>query len=106
MYYIGGLHRRFLIFGFLVLCGLAFQALGSIHEYENQVFASRSNSFFVHGGNEGLYGSKVVEQINSSSYDGKPFIRYSILFISSRWSMVDFTSPACLIDLVFFIFLN
>lgn len=79
MHYIGGLHRRFLGFGFLVLCGSAFQALGSIHEYENQVFTSRSNSFFVHGGNEGLYGSNVVEQINSSSYDGKPFIRFEDL---------------------------
>ncbi|KAJ0764533.1 putative transmembrane protein GPR107/GPR108 [Helianthus annuus] len=55
----------------------------SIHEYKNEGFIPRSNSFFFHGGSEGMYASKV--HLNASNQDnsilGKSFIRFeSIIF--------------------------
>lgn len=51
---------------------------GSIHEYKNEGFIPRFNSFFVHGGSEGMYASKVHN--NGSTEDkpinGKSFVRY------------------------------
>lgn len=45
----------------------------SIHEYKNESFTRRANSYFFHGGSEGLYASKVhVEAENSASSDEKP----------------------------------
>lgn len=60
----------------------------SIHEYRNEAFIPRYNSFFFHGGSEGLYASKVQNDSpktslddTSSSLDGKSFIRFdSITF--------------------------
>ncbi|KAI3517506.1 hypothetical protein L1887_16721 [Cichorium endivia] len=56
---------------------------GSIHEYNNEGFIPRFNSFFVHGGSEGMYASKVHG--NGSTEDkpinGKSFVRFeSIIF--------------------------
>ncbi|XWS65562.1 hypothetical protein CRYUN_Cryun05aG0124300 [Craigia yunnanensis] len=59
------------------------QVGGSIHEYQNQSFIRRSNSFFFHGGSEGLYASKLhidPDKKGSSSpednhLNGKSFFR-------------------------------
>lgn len=47
-----------------IIFGLAFlssssisQLAASIHQYQNESFIHRSNSFFFHGGSEGLYAS-------------------------------------------------
>ncbi|KAK8586603.1 hypothetical protein V6N13_010191 [Hibiscus sabdariffa] len=48
----------------------------SIHEYQNQSFFRRSNSFFFHGGSEGLYASKLPVDLN-----GKSFIRFESITI-------------------------
>ncbi|CAL5364009.1 unnamed protein product [Camellia sinensis] len=65
---------------------------GSIHEYKNEAFIPRFNSFFFHGGNEGLYASKVhdisistsISNSTSTSEDkpltGKSFIRFESIF--------------------------
>ncbi|PPD72304.1 hypothetical protein GOBAR_DD30794 [Gossypium barbadense] len=63
------------------------QVGASIHEYQNQSFFRRSNSFFFHGGSEGLYASKLhVDPDKKPSpeenhLNGKSFIRFkSITF--------------------------
>lgn len=62
---------------------------GSIHEYKNQAFIPRSNSFFFHGGSEGLYASRAVADSNARAVseeedkplNGKSFVRFdSITF--------------------------
>ncbi|KAH0465505.1 hypothetical protein IEQ34_005608 [Dendrobium chrysotoxum] len=60
--------------GFFALFSCPLPSLGSIHEYKNGAFIPRSNSFFFHGGSEGLYASEA--SINSSSSDGKSFIQF------------------------------
>ncbi|OMO88620.1 Transmembrane receptor, eukaryota [Corchorus capsularis] len=71
------------------------QVGGSIHEYQNEGFIRRSNSFFFHGGSEGLYASKVnidSDKTSSSSLEenhlnGKSFIRFeSITFRRTKES--------------------
>lgn len=62
-----------LFLGFVVLLSCPMLSLGSIHEYKNGAFIPRSNSFFFHGGSEGLHASEA--SINSSSSDGKSFIQ-------------------------------
>jgi hypothetical protein len=52
------------------------QVGASIHEYQNEPFSRRSNSFFFHGGSEGLYASRVHH--NSSPQD-KPLIGNSFI---------------------------
>ncbi|CAL5404758.1 unnamed protein product [Camellia sinensis] len=64
----------------------------SIHEYNNEPFNPRFNSFFFHGGSEGLYASKLIlphiskQPIPASQHkplnlNGKSFIRFeSIIF--------------------------
>ncbi|CAA2985931.1 transmembrane protein 87A [Olea europaea var. sylvestris] len=60
----------------------------SIHEYKNEAFIPRFNSFFFHGGSEGLYASKILEppkmttnDDNAKPLNGKSFIRFeSIIF--------------------------
>lgn len=52
----------------------------SIHEYQNETFIHRSNSFFFHGGSEGLYASRVTsgnvtQASEDKSLNGKSFIR-------------------------------
>lgn len=83
------------IWGFMTLLNAIIIAgvKGSIHEYKNEAFIPRFNSFFFHGGSEGLYASNVQEQHPSklSSEDankplnGKSFIRFeSITFRRSK----------------------
>ncbi|KAL0359098.1 UNVERIFIED_CONTAM: Transmembrane protein 87B [Sesamum angustifolium] len=74
--------RRAVIFvGILLLfCGNRVRA--SIHEYKNEGFIPRFNSFF-HGGSEGLYASKNLDPPKTTTNDdnnkplqGKSFIRF------------------------------
>ncbi|KAK2376256.1 Lung seven transmembrane receptor family protein [Trifolium repens] len=65
----------------------------SIHDYQNETFIRRANSFFFHGGSEGLYASKPISFNHSlsSSQDnfptGKSFIRFeSITFRRTKES--------------------
>ncbi|CAA7406179.1 unnamed protein product [Spirodela intermedia] len=60
--------------GFVLLCSSAMPVLASIHEYSKQAFAPRSNSYFFHGGSEGLYASEV--QGSTVSNEGKSFIKF------------------------------
>ncbi|KAE8735767.1 Detected protein of confused Function [Hibiscus syriacus] len=69
------------------------QVGGSIHEYQNQSFFRRSNSFFFHGGSEGLYASKLHVDPNKkpspedNHLNGKSFIRFeSIIFRRTKES--------------------
>lgn len=50
----------------------------SIHDYQNETFIRRANSFFFHGGSEGLYASKPIEFNHSLDNfpTGKSFIRF------------------------------
>ncbi|KAL3569920.1 hypothetical protein D5086_029810 [Populus alba] len=62
----------------LFLCMITTQVKGSIHEYRNEAFTTKSNAFFFHGGSEGLYASKASRHLDSSasSQSGKSFIRF------------------------------
>ncbi|KAM7499457.1 hypothetical protein LguiA_023871 [Lonicera macranthoides] len=54
---------------------------GSIHEYKKEAFIPRFNSFFFHGGSEGLYASKLHPTTEDKPLNGKSFIRFeSITF--------------------------
>ncbi|CAD5162964.1 unnamed protein product [Musa acuminata subsp. malaccensis] len=71
------------LLGFLLLC---YRAGASIHEYSNGAFTPRSNSFFFHGGSEGLYASAVVN-ITAPSSDGDSFIQFeSVTFRRTKES--------------------
>ncbi|XP_010938027.1 uncharacterized protein [Elaeis guineensis] len=71
--------------GFLLLAIAPFYALASIHEYSNETFFPRSNSFFFHGGSEGLYASEVA--LSSPTSDGKSLIRFeSVTFRRTKES--------------------
>ncbi|XP_027333405.1 transmembrane protein 87A-like [Abrus precatorius] len=62
----------------------------SIHDYQNDTFIHRSNSFFFHGGSEGLYASKLsyFNDSPSSELNGKSFIRFeSITFRRTKESV-------------------
>ncbi|CAN0923786.1 Transmembrane protein 87B [Linum grandiflorum] len=60
----------------------------SIHEYEDGTFIRRSNSYFFHGGSEGLYASRNQDEIpghlvsmEDKPVKGKSFIRFeSVIF--------------------------
>ncbi|KAJ9684044.1 hypothetical protein PVL29_016506 [Vitis rotundifolia] len=73
---------RFL--GFMLLWSSATVVEASIHEYRNEGFSRRLNSYFFHGGSEGLYASKLhLSHPNSEDkpLNGKSFIRFeSITF--------------------------
>lgn len=85
-------------------CFLISQVSGSIHDYQNQSFIRRSNSFFFHGGSEGLYASKLYidpdkkDSSSSSSspednhLSGKSFIRSSLRFFFSSLFFFCFSS--------------
>ncbi|GMI73230.1 hypothetical protein HRI_000992300 [Hibiscus trionum] len=61
------------------------QVGASIHEYQNQSFFRRSNSFFFHGGSEGLYASNL--HLEENHLNGKSFIRFeSITFQRTKES--------------------
>lgn len=49
----------------------------SIHEYKNEGFVTKFNSFFLHGGSEGMYASKVHSNVSvdDNPIHGKSFIR-------------------------------
>ncbi|XP_015933071.1 uncharacterized protein LOC107459360 [Arachis duranensis] len=76
----------------MILLLLISEVGASIHEYQNETFMRRSNSFFFHGGSEGLYASRVVQQHSQPSEDnnslnGKSFIRFeSITFRRTKES--------------------
>ncbi|KAF3331848.1 transmembrane protein 87B-like protein [Carex littledalei] len=74
-------HLGFLL-GFVVLIGGPNVAIASIHDYSKGVFAPRSNSFFFHGGSEGLYASEATK-----SSDRHSFIRFeSVTFKRTKES--------------------
>lgn len=81
---------EFLVFSLGIVLFFSFpdSALASIHEYSNGVFIPRSNSFFFHGGSEGLYASKVKVLNDSSTSDGgKSSIRFeSVTFKRTKES--------------------
>ena len=67
---------------FFLSCFLTTQQVSaSIHEYPNESFIRRSNSYFLHGGSEGLYASKPeVARVDTDAgedrpLNGKSFIR-------------------------------
>lgn len=70
--------------GFMLLWSSATVVQASIHEYRNEGFSRRLNSYFFHGGSEGLYASKLhLPHPNSEDkpLNGKSFIRFeSITF--------------------------
>lgn len=71
----------------LFLSCFSFTQVGaSIHEYKNEKFVHRSNSFFFHGGNEGLYASRVrVDTSNATSAEASP----SLASLSSDLSQLS-----------------
>ncbi|URE09813.1 lung seven transmembrane domain containing protein [Musa troglodytarum] len=72
-----------LLLGLLLLCH---RAGASIHEYYNGAFIPRSNSFFFHGGSEGLYASAEVN-ITAPASDGNSFIQFeSVTFRRTKES--------------------
>ncbi|PPS05968.1 hypothetical protein GOBAR_AA14669 [Gossypium barbadense] len=85
-----GNNREFICLSYDLIgngCFAINQVGASIHEYQNQSFFRRSNSFFFHGGSEGLYASKLhVDPDKKPSpeenhLNGKSFIRFeSITF--------------------------
>ncbi|XP_008456965.2 uncharacterized protein LOC103496756 [Cucumis melo] len=83
-----------IIFALLVLsCFSISQVLSSIHQYQNESFIHRSNSFFFHGGSEGLYASNSHPLSSNSTdsahqlLDGMSFIRFeSITFRRTKES--------------------
>ncbi|XP_061339207.1 uncharacterized protein LOC133285904 [Gastrolobium bilobum] len=67
--------------------------IASIHDYQNETFIHRANSFFFHGGSEGLYASRVTsfndtQPSEEKSLNGKSFIRFeSITFRRTKESI-------------------
>ncbi|XP_004240844.1 uncharacterized protein [Solanum lycopersicum] len=81
----------YVIEGLLFLTSWIMVVNGSIHEYKDEAFIPRFNSFFFHGGSEGLYASKLQDSPlllsddtnnnNNKPINGKSFIRFeSIIF--------------------------
>lgn len=74
-----------ILISFLLLSSYSFYQVGaSIHEYQNETFIRRSNSFFFHGGSEGMYASKLQSENDKPNSEDKPlngksFIRYTTL---------------------------
>lgn len=74
------------IFIAIVICISLFSIThvdASIHEYKNEAFIRRSNSFFFHGGSEGLYASRLPNVLSSPEdkpLNGKSFIRLFVLY--------------------------
>ncbi|OIW16548.1 hypothetical protein TanjilG_08405 [Lupinus angustifolius] len=86
-----GSYNLFTIFVILYLtCSTSMTHVhASIHDYENETFIHRSNSFFFHGGSEGLYASRVpsFNDTEDNSLNGKSFIRFeSITFRRTKKS--------------------
>ncbi|KAK4403463.1 Transmembrane protein 87B [Sesamum angolense] len=75
--------RRAVIFVGILLLFCENRVRASIHEYKNEGFIPRFNSFFFHGGSEGLYASKNLDPPKTTTNDdnnkplqGKSFIRF------------------------------
>lgn len=84
---------NFCIIVMYLSCYLISQVNASVHEYHNEGFIHRSNSYFFHGGSEGLYASKVrIDADKPTSNEDKPingksFIRFeSINFRRTKLS--------------------
>lgn len=77
---------KYVIEGLLFVSSWVMGVNGSIHEYKDEAFIPRFNSFFFHGGSEGLYASKLQDSPllvsddsnsnNNKPINGKSFIRY------------------------------
>ncbi|KAF4362864.1 hypothetical protein CsatB_008961 [Cannabis sativa] len=78
-------------FIYLSYCSIL-QVGASIHEYHTESFIRRSNSFFFHGGSEGLYASKPRSENDKlvsedKPINGKSFIRFeSVTFRRTKHS--------------------
>ncbi|XP_062092320.1 uncharacterized protein LOC133798133 [Humulus lupulus] len=78
-------------FIYLSYCSIL-QVGASIHEYHTESFIRRSNSFFLHGGSEGLYASKPHSENDKlvsedKPINGKSFIRFeSVTFRRTKHS--------------------
>ena len=72
---------KIILFSFVYLSFCSIVQVGaSIHEYHTESFIRRSNSFFFHGGSEGLYASKLHSENDKlvsedKPINGKSFIR-------------------------------
>ncbi|XAR66038.1 hypothetical protein NMG60_11012086 [Bertholletia excelsa] len=85
MRYRGCVHSDLVRYGCIVgvvfLSWLMADVRASIHEYHNETFIPRFNSFFFHGGSEGLYASHVLDEASKPTSEDKPlngksFIRF------------------------------
>ncbi|XP_057442391.1 uncharacterized protein LOC130734101 isoform X2 [Lotus japonicus] len=70
----------------------------SIHDYQNETFIHRANSFFIHGGSEGLYASKLPSSnVSLASEDkflnGKSFIRFESITFRRTKESAEKTNP-------------
>lgn len=64
---------NFCIIVMYLSCYLMSQVNASVHEYHNEGFIHRSNSYFFHGGSEGLYASNVrIDADKPTSNEDKP----------------------------------
>ncbi|KAI3837726.1 hypothetical protein MKX03_008333 [Papaver bracteatum] len=75
-------------FTFLIFFSFVSVVESSIHEYNNEPFTPQLNSFFFHGGSEGLYASKFLDdrttpitttpddQQQKPPINGKSFVRF------------------------------
>ena len=59
--------------GFVLAFNSIIYAGASIHEYRNEPFTTQFDSFFFHGGSEGLYASQPKSKDKTNK--GKSFIR-------------------------------
>ncbi|KAM7257866.1 hypothetical protein ACFE04_013607 [Oxalis oulophora] len=85
----GVVSKIFLLSSYIVLL-VTQEVTGSIHEYQNETFSRRSNSYFFHGGTEGLYASTNPRNNNADDdkpFDGNSFIRFeSVTFRRTKES--------------------
>lgn len=72
--------------GFIILSATVGQVGASIHEYKNEAFIPRFNSFFFHGGSEGLYASRVHD--NNTTSEDKAFNGKSSISLISGLSLL------------------
>eukprot|EP00262_Sarcandra_glabra_P021177 TRINITY_DN878_c0_g1_i1.p1 TRINITY_DN878_c0_g1~~TRINITY_DN878_c0_g1_i1.p1 ORF type:complete len:530 (+),score=68.19 TRINITY_DN878_c0_g1_i1:75-1664(+) len=77
-----------ILLGFLILlCISPANVNASIHDYVNEAFTPQHNSFFFHGGSEGLYASKIKgDSVSDGKYPskGRSFIRFESVTFRRR----------------------
>ncbi|PPS07814.1 hypothetical protein GOBAR_AA12831 [Gossypium barbadense] len=61
------------------------QVGASIYEYQNQSFLHRSSSFFLHGGNESLYASKLHADTDKKPSPEENHLNGKSFISSQRW---------------------